>query len=276
MAKQREAVAPVSTASSNRYVAILIAIFESKYQPGEHSVEFTRQDITDAAQALSVTLPKNLGDLIYTFRYRLDMPPVISARAAKGKEWLIEGVGRAKYRFRESAISRIEPRTDLLTIKIPDATPELVAQQAQTDEQALLAKVRYNRLVDIFLGVTAYSLQNHWRTTVASIGQIEVDEIYLALNKHGHQFVIPVQAKGGNDRHGAVQTRQDVLCCWEKFPLLSCRAVSAQFLSNQRIAMFELALINDEVKVVEERHYQLVPASHITASDLALYRTRSP
>lgn len=46
-----------------------------------------------------------------------------------------------------------------------------------SDEQALLARVRYNRLLDIFLGLATYSLQNHLRTSVTDIGQIEVDEI---------------------------------------------------------------------------------------------------
>jgi hypothetical protein len=39
--------------------------------------------------------------------------------------------------------------------------------------------VRYNRLLYIFLGLTTYSLQNHLRTTVKSVGgsQIAIDEI---------------------------------------------------------------------------------------------------
>jgi len=42
--------------------------------------------------------------------------------------------------------------------KVPDSSPGIVAKYALSDEQALLAKVRYNRLVDIFSGVTCYSL----------------------------------------------------------------------------------------------------------------------
>ena len=65
-------------------------------------------------------------------------------------------------------------RDDIAAIKIPDATPEIIAAYALgDDEQALLAKVRYNRLIDIFLGLTTYSLQNHLRTYVAGMGQIE-------------------------------------------------------------------------------------------------------
>ena len=53
----------------------------------------------------------------------------------------------------------------LATTKIPDGTPSIVRKYSISDEQALLAIVRYNRLIDIFLGVTCYSLQNHLRTT---------------------------------------------------------------------------------------------------------------
>jgi hypothetical protein len=40
--------------------------------------------------------------------------------------------------------------------------------------------------------------------------QIEIDEIYVGVNKHGEQFALPVQAKGGNDRLSVVQTAQDL------------------------------------------------------------------
>ena len=72
---------------------------------------------------------------------------------------------------------------------IPDATPELIRAYALDDEQALLAIVRYNRLIDTFLGLTTYSLQNHLRTTVQGMGQIEIDELYIGLDKHGCHYV---------------------------------------------------------------------------------------
>ncbi len=60
----------------------------------------------------------------------------------------------------------IEPDPMLATIKIPDGTPSIVKKYSVSDEQALLTIVRYNRLIDTFLGITCYSLQNHLRTTV--------------------------------------------------------------------------------------------------------------
>jgi hypothetical protein len=40
------------------------------------------------------------------------------------------------------------------------------------------------------------------------------------------------------------------------------------------IALFELTLENDEIKIVEERHYRLVPAKSITEDDLKKYANR--
>ena len=220
-------------------------------------------------------LPKNLGDVIYSRRYRTELPPSIAATAGHRMEWIIEGAGAGKYRFRQVRLNRIVPRADLISIKIPDATPELIAAHALGDEQALLARVRYNRLIDIFLGITTYSLQNHLRTTVAGVGQIEIDEVYVGVDKFGRQFVVPVQAKGGSDKHGVVQTRQDIACCDAKFPQPICGPVSAQFMADKRIAMFELTLQSGDVKVVSERHYPLVPAGAITPLDLQSYGHRS-
>lgn len=259
----------------NRYAAIVERVFQTHYRRSSREFEFERTEVVDVARELDIALPKNLGDVLYSFRYRQELPASIRATAAPGTEWIIEGAGRARYRFKQVLIARIEPRRELAAVKIPDSTPEIIAAYAQSDEQALLAKVRYNRLIDIFLGIATYSLQNHLRTTVADIGQIEIDEIYVGIDRHGRQYVIPVQAKGGNDKHGVVQTRQDIACCREKFPSLICRPISAQFMDDGRIALFELTVEDGSVKVVDEKHYLLVPAGDIARDDLASYAIRS-
>lgn len=167
---------------------------------------------------------------------------------------------------------RIEPRADMAATKIPDSTPELVGAYALDDEQALLAIVRYNRLIDIFLSLTTYSLQNHLRTFVRGIGQMEVDELYVGLDSRGGHYVVPVQAKGGKDRNSMVQTQQDIAACAEKFPDLRCRPVSVQFLPDRAVAMFEFAKVDGEVKVVRERHYRLVPIDEIPTAERTRYQ----
>lgn len=269
----------MSERQENRYKQLLEHIFFDKefgaYAAGDIEIAFERDALIRAAKALNVELPKNLGDVVYAIRYRTPMSRRIIETQPEGMEWIIEGAGRARYRFCLVPINRIVPNAEMRAIKVPDATPEIIGAYALNDEQALLAKVRYNRLVDVFLGVTAYSLQNHMRTTVKSIGQIEIDEVYVALDRHGVQYVIPVQAKGGKDQLAVVQTKQDLACCAEKFPTLVCRSVSAQFMDDNRIAMFELAVEEDRVVVVDEKHYQLVPAFEIGPDDLQTYANRS-
>jgi hypothetical protein len=255
----------------NRYEAIILRVFEDRYRAGATEIEFTKEDLISTAKKLNIKEPSNIGDILYTFRYRKALPQIIRDTVSEGMEWIIKGNDRSNYRFKQVLLNRIIPRDDLITIKIPDATPEIITAYALGDEQALLAKVRYNRLIDIFLGITAFSLQNHLRTTVKTIGQIEIDEIYVGIDRYGRQFIVPVQAKGGNDKHAVVQTMQDITCCTEKFPNLNCRAVSAQFMSEGRIAMFELTIQDDEVKVIEEKHYQLVSSGEISLEDLRNY-----
>lgn len=253
------------------YVKIITYIFQQHYKQGISSFEFDRSEIGETAKSLGVNPPKNYGDLIYSFRFRTPLPKEISETAPLGFEWIIENSGISTYKFELSEINRIVPRMDMLSIKIPNATPEIISKYAFSDEQSLLAKVRYNRLIDIFLGMTAYSLQNHLRTTVTGIGQIEIDEIYVGINRHGTHFVIPVQAKAGSDQISVVQTRQDVRCCEEKFPDLICRPISVQFMPNEVIVVFEMAFENNQLKVVQEKHYRLVAASEIFSEDLQRY-----
>lgn len=261
----------MSKVLGNRYSSLVKRIFIDRYKPGMTEVRFHRDDLTGAAKALRITLPKNLGDVIYSMRYRTALPEAIIKTQPQGKEWVIEGTGRSEYAFRLVAINQIVPNSQMAAIKIPDATPEIVGAYALSDEQALLAKVRYNRLLDIFLGVAAYSLQNHLRTTVSQLGQVEIDEVYVAIDKRGRQYVLPVQAKGGNDRMSSVQSKQDIACCKEKFPQLICRAISAQFISTDLIALFELGQSGEEIRILEERHYRLVPADQISREELKEY-----
>lgn len=256
----------------NRYQALISDLFFERFHEGAEAMAFTREELVAAADTLQIKMPKNAGDVLYSFRFRNPLPNAILETQPAGKEWVIEGAGRAKYEFRLVPVNRIAPNPSLVTIKIPDATPEIISSHALSDEQALLAKVRYNRLIDIFLGITASSLQNHLRTTVKGLGQIEIDEVYVGVDRHGCQYIVPVQAKGGNDQLSTVQAKQDIACCAEKFPSLVCRPISAQFMDDSRIAMFELCLDDSGlVKVAEERHYRLVPSSEIKSEDLEQY-----
>lgn len=258
---------------SSRYHQLIEKIFFDRYRKNDTDVRFERSDFQDVATILKMKLPKNLGDVIYSVRYRTPMPQSIIDTQPDGMEWIIKGDGRSSYRFKLVKINRILPQQNMLATKIPDATPEIIDKYALSDEQALLAKVRYNRLIDLFLGMVTYSMQNHLRTTVIDIGQIEIDEMYVGVDKNGRQYIIPVQAKGGKDQLSVVQTEQDLKFCEQKYPNLLSRAISAQFLDEDLIVLFELALHEDEIRIVQEKHYKLTKAENISERDVNLYNS---
>lgn len=257
----------------NVYTAIIEKIFSLKYKAGIREIDFQRDELAKIAEDLNLD-PKNLGDLIYSFRYRAALPDSIQGKAGEGETWIIRPGGRGKYRFVLVPNRPIAPNQNLVTTKVPEATPGVVAKYALSDEQALLARVRYNRLIDIFTGVACYSLQNHLRTTVPGMGQVETDEIYIGVDKKGAHYVFPVQAKGGNDRLSIVQIEQDVAVCAHKFPSLICRAIAAQFMAEGVIALFEFEEGDDGLVISSEKHYKLVSPDEVTDDDLKKYRER--
>src|SRR5204863_2690797 len=119
------------------------------------------------ANQLGIDLPLNLGDIVYTFRHgRDDLPDKIVAKQPRNREWAIFPDGRSKYRIVAVPFATVRPTVGMSVTKVPDATPGLIEMYALSDEQALLAKVRYNRLLDIYTGITTYSLQSHLRTSI--------------------------------------------------------------------------------------------------------------
>lgn len=255
----------------NRYSKIIEEIFFDHYRKGDTRIDFKREEIESAARKLKIVLPKNPGDLIYTFRYRGSLPDSITAKAPRGTQWVIRPGGRSQYRFEVTSISTVEPTKLMAETKVPDATPGIISMYALSDEQALLAKVRYNRLIDIFTSVACYSLQNHLRTTAPEVGQVETDEIYIGIDKRGAHYVFPIQAKGQKDKLNIVQIEQDVEVCKSKFPTLICRPVGALFLEDDLIALFEFVDSESGVSIVAERHYRLVPPDEISDQDLITY-----
>lgn len=120
-------MAKATSRKANRYLALIEKVFFDHYAKGSEEVYFERDEFVAAAKSLRIVLPKNLGDAIYSVRYRMALPPRLIALQPAGFEWIIEGVGRARYAFRLVKVSRIVPNPDFVTTKIPDATPELIS-----------------------------------------------------------------------------------------------------------------------------------------------------
>lgn len=264
-----------------KYEQIIGFIFEQNYRPGQRKIPFTRQELVLAIEKLGFERIKNLGDIPYSFRFRRELTQQIQQTAPSGSEWIIVGSGIGQYQFRLASPGKIAPTHHIKPIKVPDATPEIVRLYAPgKDEQALLTRSRYNRLVDIFTGTTCYSIQNHLRTTVDEIGQVEVDEIYVGINKRGTHFVIPCQAKSPGDKFGIVQVMQDIALCGKRYPHAICKPIALQFTDVDSVAILELAVVEEDellqLNIVDEKHYQLVPRTQITNDELQVSIENEP
>ena len=71
--------------SQSTYEVIIEHIFLSSYVEGDQQVKFRRQDIADAAVKLGLNTPRNLGDVVYTFRYKRSLPQSIIDKAPPGR-----------------------------------------------------------------------------------------------------------------------------------------------------------------------------------------------
>lgn len=105
---------------------IIERIFLERHQEGLREVPFERADFERVATKLKIKLPKNLGDILYTFRYRGVLPESIRKKAPAGEHWIIRPAGRSRYCFALSTQPMIEPNKLMAETKIPDGTPGVI------------------------------------------------------------------------------------------------------------------------------------------------------
>lgn len=246
---------------------VIIRVFQKHWKPDRREVLFTMDDIREAITVVATLRSgykeNNVADVRYEYTSgRRPLPDAINRHGP----WMIQGRGKAKYAFvRLSSTPTVELQEGLLTILLPDATPEIVLEYAGEDEQGLLAKVHYNRLLDVFLSITCYHLQNHWRNFVTGKGQCEIDDLYVGLNTMGKQFVIPVEAKCAKERLSKTQIVQIVDFARERYPRLIIRPVGVQEMQDGSVVLIEFtpAAHPDDARIKEQRRYKLAPFAEV-------------
>ena len=129
------------------------------------------------------------------------------------------------------------------------------------------------RNIEHLLGHPRFELMRH---DVTFPLYVEVDEIYIGINKLGVHYVIPCQAKSLGDNFGLVQVYQDICLCNYQYPDAICRPMAIQFTGTDSLAILEVTVEekNDlfELVVVDEKHYELVPKNKLNSKDLDIYK----
>ena len=242
------------------YDRIILRLFEVLYaQHGDVGVlAFTKDEMEQVADELGIVI-KNVPDILYTYRSgRSPLPDEILARG----EWALRGAGKGSYEFvRLTRSPHVQIPDDIEITPILDATPQIVLKYQSADEQALLARLRFNRLVDIFTGLTAYHLQGHFRTTVSGLGQVEIDDLYIGVNENGQGFLLPLEAKSDTpkDQLGVIQITQMVLLAREHFRDLPVRPIGVKAMPDGSLVFLEFNAVEEanDMRTRQIKRYRL-------------------
>lgn len=76
----------MSAANESLAQRIIAKIFADHCRPGMDEVAFQRDELVVAAAALGEPRPKNLGDIIYSLRYRDPLPDSVREAAPPNSE----------------------------------------------------------------------------------------------------------------------------------------------------------------------------------------------
>jgi hypothetical protein len=246
----------MSAETENAYDRVLLRVFQKRWKPGKTEVPFDKDDVMDAAAALKLRI-KNAADIIYTFRSRRKLPEEI----ARHGNWVISSRGSGRYALEQvgGAVLVEVPKT-LKAFPVPYAVPEIVAAHLSRDEQGLLTIARYNRILDVFTGLACFHLQSHVRTQIKGHGQVEIDELYVGVDKDGRGYVLPVEGKEEGESLGIDKAISLTLFAREKYPDLICRPVAILREGEHQLACIEFEPSTDinKVEVREMRRYLLV------------------
>ncbi|PSG98472.1 hypothetical protein BRD56_00605 [Thermoplasmatales archaeon SW_10_69_26] len=241
------------------YEQVLLAVFAEHYEEGDEEIEFEKDEFADAADDLGLRI-RNIPDVVYAFRSRRPLPDPITTIG----DWIIQPAGKGSYKFQ---LLQSAPQFDLnfeayQPIEIYNSVPEVVQKFLRDDEQSLLTTILYNRVIDIFTGLTCFHIQNHYRASVPGTGQVELDSFYVGVDDKGELYAIPIEAKGAaeSEKIGRVQVAHMSELAQQDFPNLDRRILAIKELEDGTICAVEFSEGDspDDYKVRQVRRFDLI------------------
>jgi len=247
---------------SKVYTPILLAIFRRKYVPGAKMVTFTLEELR-AELAAAGLQARNLADLVYRMKSRTILPEEITSKGFR----VLEITGRGVYALivADSTLIDYPEQKDLVEghDRTPYAVRRLLADEfGNTDEQGLLSVLRYNDVFSHFLRVQVFHLKGHVRKSVPGQGQVEVDDVHVALagGLDDPLILIPIEAKAKDEPVNRVQIAMQVKYANHAFPGLLVRPLTVKLFADGRMLLMEFNASTNpaDLHVVKYAYYRLV------------------
>jgi hypothetical protein len=130
-----------------------------------------------------------------------------------------------------------------------------------------VTRVLYNRLIDIFTGLTCFHIQNHYRGFVEGMGEVELDALYVGIDKTGKLYILPIEAKSQaeNEMIGRVQISQMAKLVRQDFADLDRRILAIKYLKDGTIVIIEFddQVEPDDFKIVSVSRFRLIRQEQI-------------
>ena len=246
---------------SKVYTPILLAIFRRKYVEGAKIVTFSLEEVRSELLAAGL-LARNAPDLIYRMKSRTVLPEEITSRGFR----ILEITSRGQYALMVGDSTLIEYPEVVGVTDIPDRTPRAVRRLlgedfGSTDEQGFLSVLRYNDLFTHFLQMQVFHFKSHVRKSVPGAGQVEIDDVHIALadGDGGRVTLVPVEAKAKDDPVNRVQIAMQVKYARHAFPALPVRPLTVKLFEDGLILFMEFnpSIIATELEIVRSAHYRL-------------------
>jgi hypothetical protein len=250
-----------------RYKRTIEEVFRRHHSEGAERLVFKKDELEEIGREHGIP-SKNIPDIVYTYRSRKPLPDSILAKG----NWAIEGAGRGVYAFRLlQNPPHIEIRFEEYSpVDIYNAIPEVVEGLLRQDEQSLLTRILYNRLIDIFTGLTCFHIQNHYRSFVTGLGEVELDALYVGVDKTGTLFVLPIEAKSRAESEmiGRIQVSQMAKLVRQDFGELRRRILAVKALADGTIAVVEFddQKEPDDFRIVSVGRFRLIRRGTISAT----------
>lgn len=229
---------------------VIERIFEAIFVSGQTNLPIEHSVFRELASNLRLANYSDLDDVFATYRSGRELPKEISASAPEGYEWVIECGDTGLFAFSLKRSLELFP-DEITLVTIPDSTHSLVAQYASSDLLAMLARIRYNRLVDLLSGVISFYLQSY----VREVGQAETDDLYVGIDRRGNHCVFPVIAIGLSETVPRSLIEYTFAMCRARFPTLVAKPIGAIKTDVNTIALFEFGYVQSELVVKNKRHY---------------------
>lgn len=248
---------------SKVYGPVVLGIFRRKYVAGSvNPIEFTLDEVR--AELLAQGLEaKNAPDVIYRMRGRTALPEEIQSTGYR----MIENRNRGAYAFVATLKTLVDFPELSDVVPIPDQTPVevrrlLYGKFVNVDEQALLSVLRYNDMFSRFLGFRVYHLKSHVRQSVRGVGQAEVDDVHVAVERGYNEAltIVPVEAKAQHDPVVRSQVMTLAKYAEHVFPGHPIRPLTVKLLDTGEVLFmeFNVTKVPDDLRIVRHAFYRLV------------------